>query len=416
MQNHAVDPETFSYIRRSRLRSVSPMVTHRIGISWQVTDLHGWGIFGLNLANQLILNGPVPPLLLSEPYLTSISPEVKGRLEPYIKEQAALLAQIDAANRQATLNEVLVLHSLGNSFIHSPISDKVRGHTNIGFVFFETMQMDAHAMDRVRRYDKIIAGSSWNRDAIREMGFDNTDFVSQGVDLERFQPRPKGGTFGDLFTVFSGGKLELRKGQDIVVTAFKEFHARHPDSILLTNWHNPWPESSKDMAQSPYFDGTPEIADNGLIDFKKWVANAGLPPAAHVDVGVVPNSHIPAIMNEADVALFANRCEGGTNLVAMENMASGVPCILSANTGHLDIIEDGNCYPLTRQSKSPPDVDPTGLWGESDIEEIVESLEQAYQDRADAKARAQKGVESMSRLSWKNQTEHLVASIKEFLD
>ena len=96
------------------------MLTKRIGISWQLTDLHGWGVFGLNLANQLILNGPVPPLLLSEPYIKSISPELNQRLEPYFKEQAALLAQIDAANRQATLNEVLVLHSLGNSFIPFP--------------------------------------------------------------------------------------------------------------------------------------------------------------------------------------------------------------------------------------------------------------------------------------------------------
>jgi glycosyltransferase involved in cell wall biosynthesis len=391
------------------------MVTHRIGISWQLTDLHGWGVFGLNLANQLILNGPVPPLLLSEPFIKSIAPELKQRLDPFINEQVNLMAQIDAANRQATLNEVLVLHSLGNSFIHSPISEKVRGHTNVGFVFFETMQMDAQAMDRARNYDKIIAGSSWNRDAIRNMGFSNTDFVSQGVDLDRFKPRPKAGTFGDLFTVFSGGKLELRKGQDIVVTAFKEFHARHPDSILLTNWHNPWADTSQNMRFSPHFDGTPKIDADGLIDFKAWTAKAGLPSGAHMDVGIVPNSHIPAIMNEADVALFANRCEGGTNLVAMETMASGIPCILSANTGHLDIIEDGNCYPLTMQSATPDKIDPTGLWGESDIDEILSYLEQVYQDRAEAKARGMRAAESMARLSWQNQTALLVDSLDIYL-
>ena len=42
-----------------------------------------------------------------------------------------------------------------------------------------------------------------------------------------------------------------------------------------------------------------------------------------------------AVMQEADVALFPNRCEGGNNLVALEAIASGVPTILSANTGHL---------------------------------------------------------------------------------
>ncbi|WNJ99095.1 glycosyltransferase family 4 protein [Thalassospiraceae bacterium LMO-JJ14] len=391
------------------------MLTKRIGISWQLTDLHGWGVFGLNLANQLILNGPVPPLLLSEPYIKSISPELNQRLEPFFKEQATLLAQIDAANRQATLNEVLVLHSLGNSFIHSPISDKVLGHNNIGFVFFESIQMDPLAMDRARRYDKIIAGSSWNRDAIRDMGFANADFVSQGVDLERFQPREKLGTLGDVFTVFSGGKLELRKGQDIVLAAFKEFHARHPDSILLTNWHNPWAETAKNMRFSPHDVSEPDIDANGIIDFKTWVAKAGLPPEAHMDVGIVPNSHIPTIMTEADVALFPNRCEGGTNLVAMETMASGIPCILSANTGHLDIINADNCYALRSQQPSPAGIDPTGIWGESDIDEILECLEKAYTDREDAKARAKAGVETMQKLSWKNQTALLVDAIQEYM-
>ncbi len=52
-------------------------------------------------------------------------------------------------------------------------------------------------------------------------------------------------------------------------------------------------------------------------------------------------------------AVFANRAEGGTNLVAMECMACGVPTILSRNTGHLDLIEDANCYPLTpRRAKA----------------------------------------------------------------
>ena len=47
---------------------------------------------------------------------------------------------------------------------------------------------------------------------------------------------------------------------------------------------------------------------------------------------------MPDVLRRADVALFPNRCEGGTNLVAMEAAAVGVPVVLSANTGHLDVI------------------------------------------------------------------------------
>ena len=51
-----------------------------------------------------------------------------------------------------------------------------------------------------------------------------------------------------------------------------------------------------------------------------------------------PNVGMPHVLHEADVALFPNRAEGGTNLVAMECLASGIPTILSANTGHLDLL------------------------------------------------------------------------------
>ncbi len=387
----------------------------RIGITWQITDLHGWGVFGLNVAMHLSRHGPVKPLILSPSYLAAPTPRINRLLGPYFKEQDAIMRQIEASPGQATINEALLLHSLGNAFQHSPITEKVRGFANVGFVFFENGTLNDAAMARARYYDKIIAGSSWNRDFIRERGLDSAAFVSQGVDLERFKPRPKTGTFEERFVIFSGGKLELRKAQDIVLEAFKIFHARHPDSILLTNWHNAWASTYTNMSLSPYIASSPATTAEGAIDFPPWIADMGIPGGVHFDVGAVPNAHIPDIIAEADVALFPNRCEGGTNLVAMETMAMGIPCILSANTGHLDIITDDNCYALRQQSETAPDIDPSGIWRDSDIDEILAALEQAYTDREDAKARAAKGTEFMHGLSWANQTRALIGELDEFL-
>jgi glycosyltransferase involved in cell wall biosynthesis len=83
------------------------------------------------------------------------------------------------------------------------------------------------------------------------------------------------------------------------------------------------------------------------------------------------------------------RCEGGTNLVAMEAMAAGVPSILSNNTGHGDLVNAGcsqgthktnwACVPLRRQKLLVPEassqqMNPYEDWGESDIAECVEKL------------------------------------------
>ncbi|HEX4933136.1 MAG TPA: glycosyltransferase, partial [Gemmatimonadaceae bacterium] len=124
------------------------------------------------------------------------------------------------------------------------------------------------------------------------------------------------------------------------------------------------------------------------------------------------------VVREADVALFPNRGEGGTNLVAMECMAAGVPTIVSDNTGHRDLVATRGCLPLTRQHPVRP---PTRFyravdgWGESDIEEMVAALEQVYTDRAAVQSIAQRGAAAMAQMSWRHQVEAFVAAIRPLL-
>jgi hypothetical protein len=40
--------------------------------------------------------------------------------------------------------------------------------------------------------------------------------------------------------VFTGGKIEFRKAQHLVLMAFREFAARHDDAVLVAAWHSPW--------------------------------------------------------------------------------------------------------------------------------------------------------------------------------
>ena len=144
-----------------------------------------------------------------------------------------------------------------------------------------------------------------------------------------------------------------------------------------------------------------------------WLEANGVPKRQVLDLGRVPNSEMPRILREADVALFPNRAEGGTNLVAMECMACGLPTILSANTGHLDLIRGSNCYALHTQT---PIADPQCLgWGESDIDEIVEALEAAYCDRSEAQQRGCRGAEMLAEMSWGRQLGKLAELIHPYL-
>jgi glycosyltransferase involved in cell wall biosynthesis len=225
----------------------------------------------------------------------------------------------------------------------------------------------------------------------------------QGVDVERFESiaRKKN---SEKFVIFSGGKLEHRKGQDIVLAAFREFYKRHPDSVLLTAWYNPWPQIVQNLVHSPYDFGVPKVENNN-VDIAEWCSRSGLPDDAFIHVGLTLNAQMPQVYARADVALFPNRAEGGTNLVAMEAMASGIPCILSANTGHLDLISENNCIPL-REQRQYSNQTHTG-WGESSINEILNALEFAYSNREQLNQIGINGRTFINKFSWHEQTKKL---------
>ena len=117
-----------------------------------------------------------------------------------------------------------------------------------------------------------------------------------------------------------------------------------------------------------------------------------------------------------DLALFPNRGEGGTNLVAMECMACGVPVILSVNTGHLDLIKDDNCLSLKDQRSVTNSEVGTDGWGESQIDEIVDCLVFAYNNRDYLTKVGERGAEFMRQYSWMQQSSKLGDVILELIE
>jgi len=182
-----------------------------------------------------------------------------------------------------------------------------------------------------------LAGSGWCRDVLRGWGLEAGVF-RQGVDPAVFCPGPRPRLFPDHWpVVFSGGKLEYRKGQDIVVATFRRLLERYPKALLLTAWGNLWPQTVRGIESAGHVGSVPrETSPGGLT---VWLASEGVPAGHHHDVGMVSSLSLAYYLRAADVAVFPNRCEGGTNLVAQECLAVGVPTVLSRGTGHLDLIE-----------------------------------------------------------------------------
>ncbi len=385
----------------------------------------GWGVYTTNMALHWSGDPDIAPIA-ALPFDARDLVELEA-LEPSWRERLAAFAASSLAFQQSLagmpgpLLEVScpVLHPLYDQMQVSPIEGGryVFGNPTVGLIFSIDTAFDSAARERAGRFALIVAGSRWNQQVLVSAGIGPSALVLQGIEPLLFHPGPRPGRFAGRFAIFSGGKLEYRKGQDLVMRAFRAFHARHREALLVTAWHSPWPGLSQSLASGGY--PPPPRKAQGHNDVPGWAATFGLSAEAILDLGAVPQPKMPAILRDMDAALFANRCECGTNLVAMEAMACGVPTVLSANTGHLDLMEPDNCYALTRQGPIDPAkaaVAGAEGWGESDIEEMVEQLEAIYRDRREAARIGAKGAATLARLPWSRQIQALKATILPYFD
>jgi glycosyltransferase involved in cell wall biosynthesis len=391
--------------------SAEPAIVFR----WSASSYFGWGIYGLNL----MLHWPQPALTEQplEPIVVEREDQ-RRRIAELTKASERLHEQLAPYAGKKVVAQTPVFIGYGNdlryacSGIHGI---DLFGTPTIGFVFLEQAAISRANVDAVNQLAQMVAGSSWNAAILAEAGVKRVVTVLQGVDCESFRLRPKSGRFAGRFVVFSGGQTSLRKAQDLVLRTFRAFAKRRPEALLMTAWHSPWP----DRAQT--FDGNSELSappfrSDGALDFAQWASQAGIDEHQFLDIGRQPNSEFATILSDADVALFPNRAEGGTNLIAMECLASGIPTILSANTGHLDLIERTQTFAAVRQRP----VTATGFrstagWGESDIEELVGLLEMIYDRPEDARSRAARAARAMLELSWERQIGELHRVLKPLL-
>jgi glycosyltransferase involved in cell wall biosynthesis len=388
-------------------------VNPHVGIAWQIGSTFGWGVYGTQLALGLTRRGRLPTLLESPGPLTLDGLEAV-RLKPAMDFRPRLVELIQKQGEGPIICQFPVIHARGNNaeLQFGRLSPRTRGTANHACIFFDRTTFSPEAIDQLNRFDSVIAGSAWNGAHLRDLGVRNVIDNIQGIDASRFHPAPRRGLLGDRFAIFSGGKIEHRKGQDIVAAAFRAFRQRHDDAVLVTSWHNAWPkaEGVRQIMASRIFDGANLLDAEGRINVRRWLSLNGVPEDSVIALPEIPNALLPPVIRECDVAIFPNRCEGGTNLVAMETLALGVPSLLSANTGHMDLLDRQIGFALVDQTPVPeassnPDYD---VWGESSVDEIVERLEAVYRNREAFREVALSHARLMEDLSWTRQIDRLM--------
>ena len=352
-------------------------------LNWQLSDLFAWGIVGSEIFTYLALKGkfqPVSGFFIADQYLQTIDNLRQKLLAPSFVASNDLfdqLALFSEKNPNQTIKINLpVVHALGNQLATSGF--KIEGDVNIGRIVFEVENFKDYSIES-QKYDGFLVASQWNHDVLKKYTDKPIYLNHEGVDTTKFYPGPKLGLFDpDEFIVFSSGKVEYRKAQDLVLEVFKRFSRNKNDVKLVTAWQSIY---SFELSQG--FRGVLEAGlhvDQKLgADITQWAVDNGIAAEKILDLGQVPHQSMPSVLREMDCALQLSRAEGGTNLVAMECMASGLPTLLSECTGHLDIMGYPNAIPV-KVSPQPVAQHILGAqdWREADVEDAVEKLEVLY--------------------------------------
>lgn len=360
---------------------------------------HSWGVCGRYVTRELSRMAPV--CLVTDRLEAGL---VGDELE--LAALRGLLAPPEIQAGRAADVESPVLQSVPGPDL-APLRPRLRGRRNVGYAFFEQTTFQPSSIETARTlYDVLATGSSWCSEILRQHGLSEVRTIVQGVDPTIFRPVPGGREFfGDRFVVFSGGKFALRRGQDLAIAAFKVLQERHEDVLLVTSWFNPVPAGVRTMRASPYihFEAPAGAVEHRTLIEGVLAAN-GVDATRAIHLGPLPNAAMARVYRNSDIGLFPSRCEGGTNLVMMEYMACGRPAIATFGSGHKDVLTDENSLPLRRlrQATVRDGDDAPKVWHDAELEEVVEKLEWAYQNRERLAVLGARAAQDMTRFTWAN--------------
>lgn len=290
----------------------------------------------------------------------------------------------------------------------------LKAEKNLGYVFFEN-DLNTESQQNARDLDLVLAGSTWCRDRLKEFGINHSDLLIQGIDPELFYPIEEKRE-SEEFVIFSGGKFEYRKGQDLVLAAFRVLSQKYPHFRLINAWENQWEASTRTMTFSKHIDFI-SMGETWQEKMAVIYAKNGLDSKRIQTCPLLPNRKMRAIYAKTDLGVFPNRCEGGTNLVLMEYMACGKPVVASYSSGHRDILTDQNSYLL--KNFTPVHVqDPSGQfsahWDDIDLDELVSQIEVAYLNRERRHQVGQCAGEDLQKWTWEKMADRLLMMVNRF--
>lgn len=258
--------------------------------------------------------------------------------------------------------------------------------------------------------DTCLVNSEWARSVVnnnlRELNrisISNlkVNVIPLGVDTEIFKPNPT--NFSSATTFLNIGKWEVRKGHDILKTAFETAFTPDDNVQLWMCCTNPFFSKEKNT---------------------EW-ENFYLSSKLGSKIKIIPRREtqydVANLMNQADCGVFPSRGEGW-NLEALELMACGKHIITTNYSGHTEFCNKNNCFGLIDIEELEPAYD--GIWfnkqgdwakiRQVEIDKLVNYMRAFHTKKLSLGKEFllnEEGISTSKEYTWKNATQKLISLI-----
>ena len=257
-----------------------------------------------------------------------------------------------------------------------------------GATFFELDRLRPEEVYQLNQLDIVFAFGGWAAGVMRRSGV--TAAIREihcAVDTDVFclRPLPEDGP-----TVFvNAGKWEIRKGHDVLLSAFLRAFCPDDDVRLIMLCDNPFLSPDEAAGWVEYYKNHP-LADKVVVLPRQ--------PTRQDVAGVFAQAHC---------GVFPSRGEGW-NMEAMELLAMGRHVIATAATAHLDYMSAKNAI-LVPPGPDEPAYDGKWFSGQGNwvsipdhcIDQFAERMREFHQNRlAGHLLENEAGVETCRSLTW----------------
>ena len=287
------------------------------------------------------------------------------------------------------------------------LAERIGRGPHITLSFYEMNKLDDRRIHHLSSSDHIISPSSWWTEVLKDqLTCPNLDdfitTISMGVDTKVFKPIENPETNFDRPVQFLNiGKIEIRKGHDIICRAFKQAFPLDEEYELTLMWTNPFLNDNEIKEWN-------QMYRNMLGEKVKWI------PYLKTD------KDLAGVINNADCCIFPTRAEG-FGMPILQSLACGKKVITTNYSAHTEFCNNDNCnLILIDELESAYD----GQWfhnqgdwailGDKQIDLFSDYLRDIYESHKNKKSLYNKaGVETAKEYHWSRTADAIASTLEK---